>query len=63
MSKRIKDPGLTEAAEEVHQARLEFHQRSIGYCMTLNDFHYGKRTEYLETVRFRMRFDFRMLII
>lgn len=50
LSKRIKDPGLQESADEVGMSRRDFHEKSIYYSLELNDFQYRKRPDLIENV-------------
>jgi hypothetical protein len=52
LSKKSKDVGLQESADEVGLSRNSFHEKSINYTMDLNQFQLKKRADLLENVRF-----------
>lgn len=50
LSKKPKDPAITETAEELSLIRHSMHERSIQYSMDLNSFQTKTRADVLENI-------------
>lgn len=50
MSKKSKDMGIFESAQEVAECRKEFHSASLAYCLKLNEIHFKKKAFFAESV-------------
>lgn len=51
MSKKQKDVGIFESAQDVADAKREYHKNSLLYCIKLNEIIEKKKTTFLENVK------------